>query len=165
MAATLQTRPNKFGAKCADCGQHVPENAGDLTSENGRWTTRHVGECPAPKAAREPVTIEDGMYRTEDGSIYKVQHAVHGSGNQYAKHLVVVSEPIRDEAGTIIEPAVIEFVYAPGAVTRLTPDQRMTLDEAKHFGALYGTCVRCGRTLTREDSIERMMGPVCATKI
>jgi len=60
---------------------------------------------------------------------------------------------------------VVHFVYDPGAVRRLRPEHRMSLEEAKEFGALYGTCCVCGRTLTNEDSIEAGIGPVCAGKV
>lgn len=99
--------------------------------------------------------LEDGMYRLPNGDILKVQHAVHGSGRQYAKRLV----PPAEFGGKA------EFEYAPGAMRTLTAEHRMTVEQAREFGALYGTCVRCGRTLTAEDSIARYMGPVCATKI
>ena len=124
----------------------------------------------APKAApvaRQP--LEDGMYRKDEG-IYKVQHAVHGSGNQYAKVLE------RDEGGeastgsyrfapTPAREAKWVFRYAPGMVSKLTPADRMTLEEAKAFGALYGTCCVCGRTLTDETSIANGIGPVCEGRI
>lgn len=95
--------------------------------------------------------LEDGMYRLYD-RIFKVQHAVNGSGRQYAKELV------QHDDGW-------EFEYAAGMVHRLRPRHRMTLDQAKEFGALYGTCIRCGRTLTDEGSIQAGIGPICAGKI
>ena len=98
--------------------------------------------------------VQDGMYITPDGTIFKVQKAVHGSGQLYAKELI----PPEKFGGKAT------FVYRAGAIMHLKPEMLMTLEQAKQFGALYGTCVRCGRTLTREDSIERMMGPVCYGK-
>lgn len=113
----------------------------------------------APKKqdeSAEKEEIEAGMYR-KDGVIYKVQRAVHGSGRMYAKKLV--------EDDTYSDDTVHwAFVYAPGAVKFLRPEHKMTLEEAKEFGALYGTCVVCGRTLTKEESIEAGIGPVCASK-
>lgn len=106
------------------------------------------------KAERQPV--EPGMYQM-DGTIYKVQLAVHGSGRPYAKRLDVVG--VADGAAQVV------FERAPGVVYRLRPEHRMTLEEAKEFGALYGTCVRCGATLTDENSIADGIGPVCAGKI
>jgi Family of unknown function (DUF6011) len=128
-------------------------------------SSRYYPQDYRPEAPRSARVTEDGMYRNpKNGDIFKVQKAVHGSGNLYAKRLVIESEPVRGGDGAILEPAVVRFDYAPGQIFRLAPEWRMTLEEAKKFGALYGTCVRCGRTLTREDSIERMMGAVCAGK-
>ena len=99
--------------------------------------------------------LEDGMYRLPNGDILKVQHAVHGSGRQYAKRLV----PPAEFGGKA------EFEYAPGAMRTLTADHRMTLEDAKAFGALYGTCCVCGRTLTDEKSISAGIGPVCGKRV
>ncbi len=110
----------------------------------------------APKAAPVArVALEDGMYKLGE-TIYKVQHAVHGSGKQYAKVLVIHGEA---------PEALVEFEYAPGAISKLSAADRMTLEEAKAFGALYGTCCVCGRTLTDEKSIEAGIGPVCAERM
>lgn len=117
---------------------------------------------PAPSNTGEIVT-QDGMYRTPDGEIFKVQfNRGEGDGRRlYAKKLVVVREPVREEGKVASVPAVIRFDYIAGAIRKLTPVMKMTLEDAITFGALYGTCLRCGRTLTREESIDRSMGPVC----
>jgi hypothetical protein len=99
--------------------------------------------------------LEDGMYRLPNGDILKVQHAVHGSGRQYAKRLV----PPAEFGGKA------EFEYAPGAMRVLAPEHRMSLEDAKAFGALYGTCCVCGRTLTDEKSIAAGIGPVCGKRV
>ena len=120
------------------------------------------------------VALEDGMYRM-DGTIFKVQHAVHGSGHQYAKKLVGhrYCEGHESTDGNITycngdcRPAVEtewKFEMAPGMIRRLRPEHKMSLADAKKFGALYGTCCVCGRTLTDEVSIEAGIGPVCAQK-
>lgn len=118
-----------------------------------RWIDRLIAKVSELRKAQPAAGIEDGMY-VLDGEIFKVQHAVHGSGQQYAKRLIPNGPGER-----------AKFVYAPGAVRKLRPEHRMTMDQAREWGALYGTCVRCGLVLTAEDSIERMMGPVCAGKI
>lgn len=115
----------------------------------------------------EEVSIE-GMHRL-DGKIYKVQVAVHGSGRPYAKVLVT------DLVGTCggcekcdgeDRCPVYEsrFDYAAGVVRRLSLETRLSLDEAKEYGAVYGVCCVCSRTLTKESSIEAGIGPVCAGK-
>lgn len=106
---------------------------------------------PRFSPARKPVT-EDGMYRMADGTIAKVQYAVNGSGNLYAKRLV-----ISEDHGS--------FEYAPGLIRQLSADDRMTVEEAAEFGRLYGWCCVCGRTLTDEKSIAAGIGPVCAGRM
>ena len=101
-----------------------------------------------------PVT-EDGMYRTSDTVIYKVQWN-QSKTNLYAKVLVHSEDPEGE--------ADAHFEYAPGALRHLTAADKMTLEQAKNYGALYGTCIVCGRTLTDERSIEAGIGPVCAGK-
>jgi len=112
-------------------------------------------EPTVPGQAAPVEKVTDGMYLHPDERdpsrllIVKVQKAVHGSGNLYAK----VLQP--NEYGSA------EFVYAPGMIRKLKVEERMTLEQAMEYGALYGVCVRCGRTLTNEKSIEAAMGPVC----
>lgn len=131
-------------------GHWTPGREGNAS----RWIDRLIAKVTELRKARPAVGIEDGMYLL-DGEIYKVQHAVHGSGNQYAKRFV---PPVTEgERGT--------FDYAPGMVRQLRPEHRMTIDQAREYGALYGTCIRCGKVLTKEVSIERAMGDICAGKI
>lgn len=104
----------------------------------------------APKTQAAPdETVEDGIY-VHDGVFVKVVKAVHGSGKPYAKRFDVTN---------------LAWVYAPGLVQRLSTGERVTKEQAAEFGALYGKCVRCGRTLTNEASIEQAMGPVCSGKM
>jgi len=50
-------------------------------------------------------------------------------------------------------------------LSRITAEHRMTIEQAKHYGQVTGTCCQCGRKLTKEESIEAGIGPVCAGKI
>lgn len=110
--------------------------------------------APASHPDAQPAgEATEGMHKIGD-EIFKVQKAVHGSGHLYAKRLVP-----GDGFG-----AKATFVYAPGVLKTLSAATKMTLEEAKAFGALYGTCCVCGRTLTNETSIEAGIGPVCAGK-
>lgn len=117
----------------------------------------------APRTADEAAVggrreVTEGMWiigAIETGQVFKVQVAVHGSGNLYAKKFI---------PGEIVdgEREKGTFEYVPGAMKLLAAEGRkMTMAEAKEYGALYGTCCRCGRTLTKEKSIERGIGPVC----
>ena len=111
-------------------------------------------QAAAPAKAWQPraQVEQDGMYQMPDGTIFKVQQAkVGGSGRLYAKRLEV-----EGGQGT--------FVYAPGAITRLDASMRMTLEQAKAYGKLYGVCCKCGSPLTDEISIANGIGPVCGAK-
>jgi hypothetical protein len=105
-----------------------------------------------PKKASK-AELEAGMYRTSDGRIFKVQKAVHGSGRMYAKELVTHGH------------GDAEFVYARGIVHTLDASQKLSLEDAKKYGALYGSCIVCARTLTNEESIAAGIGPVCGGRL
>jgi hypothetical protein len=115
----------------------------------------------APAKATISADLADGMYRTPDGEIYKIQTAIYGSGRIYAKKLVELAEPRELKKGVRTH----EFAYEAGALRKLTAEMRMTADEAAEWGKLYGTCCRCGLALTDEKSIDRGLGPICKDKI
>lgn len=111
-----------------------------------------------PRVQVAEVELEAGMYYREDtNEILKVYRAVHGSGKMVAKVLVL-------EEGPGAESNSGRFEYKGLASRFVKPEHRMTLEQAKAFGAIYGVCCQCGRTLTDEGSIEAGIGPVCARK-
>jgi hypothetical protein len=119
----------------------------------------------APTALWSPIktsaVTEDGMYQLANGDIFKVQIAKNGSGNLYAKELII-DVPAEVVDGVIVTPAETHFEYAPGAIRRLSPADKMSKDQAAAFGALYGVCCVCSRSLTDEGSIAAGIGPICA---
>lgn len=142
---------------------------GEFTKRDASLLIHDLGFMPVREVAPviEEVSIE-GMHRL-DGKIYKVQVAVHGSGRPYAK--VLVTEQVgtcggcekcdgEDRCPTFES----RFEYAAGVVRRLSLETRLSLDEAKEYGAVYGCCCVCSRTLTKEESIAAGIGPVCAGK-
>jgi len=102
----------------------------------------------APQGRSQGTAAEEGVY-VLDGKVYKVVLAVHGSGRPYAKVLT------KDDG----------FTIARGMVYRLGNARRLTVDEARKYGALYGRCAVCGATLTDEESMAQGIGPVCATRL
>lgn len=106
---------------------------------------------PAPgQPAVATVAPPEGIHYLRDGAdivLYKVQRAVHGSGKLYAK---------------VLRPATESWEYAGrGPLANLSDATLLDYETAKQFGALYGVCGRCGRTLTDEGSIMLGIGPVC----
>jgi hypothetical protein len=138
-------------------GQELETFLGAMKMADVDAAREHMLSQPWPYkkkvVADEPVAeVTEGMYKTANGDIYKVQRAVHGSGRLYAKKLT------QDGDEWFFERIV-------GGMRKIAPADRMTMEQAREFGKLYGRCVRCAALLTDEESIERGMGPVCAGKI
>ena len=104
----------------------------------------------AQQAKPKPVSVEEGLYRNDDGVTIKVQRS-KTSGKCYGKKLVVGKEK-----GT--------FVYEPGLIYTLRPEHKMTLEDGLAFSGKIGFCCMCGRTLMKKESVEAGIGPICATK-
>jgi hypothetical protein len=107
------------------------------------------------KAPRKPATsvtpaapVTEGFYLNGE-TVYKVQRAVHGSGNLYAK---------------VFNPDTMKFTYATGGIHKLTAAMKLDDAQSVEFGALYGFCGRCGLPLTDDESIALGIGPVCLGK-
>jgi len=107
-------------------------------------------ERPAPAAKAAPVELVAGMYRVGD-DWFKVQKS-RQSGWMYAKRLVVHS------------PGQASFEYDSGAIRGITPEHRVTLEEAQQFGHAYGVCLSCGALLTDPVSVAQGIGPICAKR-
>lgn len=129
----------------------------------------------ATRPARLKFPESDGMYRNpQTGEIWKVQwNKAQGDGARlYAKQMVGWTNTDLDaaEAEKLTQfplagkqtPMDVEFVFVRGGIFKIDDSWKMTLEEAKAFGALYGTCCVCGRTLTDEKSIAAGIGPKCA---
>lgn len=155
------------GTRDADLDAAFEAKLAAMTKDEGKRiidTMLRLPEHPAAVAAKREAeklhAVTEGMYRLPNGDIYKVQKAVHGSGQLYAKKLVKLEEPTTVRG----QEAHYAFEIARGAIRALRPEYRMTREDAKEFGDLYGCCCRCGTVLTDEASIERGLGPICAEK-
>lgn len=114
----------------------------------------------APKlTADAPVELADGVYRWND-TFYKVYHTIHGANVQVAK-VLHLQEAGTDANGKQLWSGEWEYVGKKPLYT-LRPEHKLTKEEAKQFGLVYGMCVRCARDLTREESIHVGYGPTCA---
>jgi hypothetical protein len=116
--------------------------------------------APRPRLGDKPAS--EGFYLTPDGRYYKVQLALHSSGRPYAKKLIIISEAERDAQGKVTRRAVLEWEKATGWQFKLKEEWKLTLAQAGQFGHLYGQCIKCGLPLTKEESIARGMGDICA---
>lgn len=115
-----------------------------------------VAAMPDTKRPAAASELESGMYKVGD-TIYKVYKAVHGSGKMCAKELVVIEFEDAE--------ADVAFEYRGLAERFVTATDRMSLEDAKKFGAIYGVCCVCATTLTDEKSIAEGIGPVCGKRV
>lgn len=93
---------------------------------------------------------EEGFYFAE-GIYYKVQDAKANGGHRYAKRWNHDSE---------------QWIYDGQRHFRLLTSQtKLTAEQAKGWGDLYGICMRCGRDLTDEFSISTGLGKICYEKM
>lgn len=130
-----------------------------VSAEIDRLKSLPPAERPKAAASAEP---PEGFHEL-DGKVFKVQRAVHGSGNLYAKRLMLELAAELDGDGGKAK-LDWEYVGRGPAFRSLSEETLLTLERAKELGHLYGVCCRCGATLTDETSIEAGIGPVCATK-
>jgi hypothetical protein len=84
-------------------------------------------------------------------------------------HVGTVAEVVKSSAGRlyakVLNRDTWRFDYAPGVVTKLKPEDRLTLSQAAALGKEWHHCGICGRELTNQDSIDRGIGPICANKL
>lgn len=131
--------------------------AGTMTAEQA---SKMIDMLKAQPRKPEPsVELESGMYKVGE-TIYKVYKTVHGSGKMCAKELVMVEGWSFETHGK----QAAEFVYRGLATRFVKPENRMSLEQAKEFGVIYGVCCVCGATLTDETSIAAGIGPVCGKR-
>jgi len=140
--------------------------------ESDRLRERQLKSQERLEALRKAPELPDGVYRDPKSSkIYKVKKAVHGSGLKVAHQLIieeevsVIDNSNRYEHDVIkIKKPVGRFKYVGLASKHVTLNWKLSLEEAKKWGVLYGVCCNCGRTLTKEESIQAGIGPICAGK-
>lgn len=125
----------------------------DFTMAEASAQIDHLKSCPR-KQRKTQAEPEAGMYRLDDGTIVRV-YLGQQSGKMLAKRLVETPE----------EQHTHEYEYMGLAVRFVKPDTaRLSLEEAKKFGRMTGTCCVCARRLDNPESVEAGIGPVCASK-
>jgi hypothetical protein len=154
----------------------VRQDYHEVYSDGAAYDAKNVQRMEARTAAatsNAPALAEtDGIYRDPaTGQIFKGQfNRAQGDGRRlYFKRLVLENEMGRGTdiplAGRKSDATHLDWEYAGGAARAgVQAEWLMSRADAEKFGALYGVCVRCHRDLTKEESIDRAMGPICAGK-
>lgn len=112
-----------------------------------RQIEARADRAPAPAA---PEGIVDGeAYRAADGAVYRAYTTQRG----------ILCLKLWD-ADTK------EFSYA-GSASRFASAGlvKLTIEESREFGRATGTCIRCMRHLTDDNSVREGIGPICAGKL
>ncbi len=139
----LATREHDIVLDLANLADLPMSRASELITELKELPFK--GESAMVKAPA--VEVSEGVYLV-DKTVYKVKVAVHGSGSLYASKWDPEDEKW-DYCGQRVFPM-------------LTQDARMTPEQAKAWGDLYGRCVRCDLPLTNEISQAHGYGRKCA---
>ena len=132
------------GLTKSEASQAIGATKEDLTTlrQAARYSSATV---EAPVSSAPVVELDtDGIYVIGE-DYYRVQRS--GAGRLYAKRLNTDTR---------------KWEYAPGMVGRITPDTRLTADQAAALP--FSWCIRCGADLTREQSISQRMGDICYGK-
>lgn len=124
-------------------------NLDALTSAEASALIGDLLNSPRKSGGSVERVSEEGVYQTADGEIFRVQTS-RQSGNLYAKRLDIF------DGG---------FIYEQGAIRKLRPSDRLSVEQAKALGVQYGFCVVCGILLTDPKSVEQGIGPVCIKRV
>lgn len=114
-----------------------------------------------PVGALALSSVEVGSYWTEAEGIARVRQS-KSSDRLYAEVLRLIPAVEGDEWNDAT-PERAKFDYARGAIYHLA--RRMTVEEARAFGARHSICCVCGRNLKANKSVDEGIGPVCKSKI
>ena len=109
-----------------------------------------------PEASPVAADLTTGVYEV-NGEVFVVKPNREGT-RLYAKKLIEIRGSRLNDEGDIVK---IEFEYAPGAVKRIRPEHRMSVERASELTIRYGRCINCGRRLKDATSVLRGIGPVC----
>lgn len=97
---------------------------------------------------KKPTVTDVGAYLYE-GVVYSIRK------NQYDKLIVwTYNEEIKKYERN--------YTATKKLLNKITPNHRLTLEEAEKYSAQTGLCCHCGRTLTVMKSIAGGIGPICA---
>jgi hypothetical protein len=103
----------------------------------------------APPVAPVDGLVADRLYRIGD-DIFRTVASKGTEGRMYAK---------------VLNTETRKWDYAPGAIGRIRPEHRMSVEDAEAVSAKWAWCIRCGIELEAEKSVARGIGPVCIKKI
>lgn len=145
---------------------------GDVRNMERRQVSKLIDQLKrSPKRTktfREMAELEAGLYKLMDGTIVRV-YLGQKSGRMLAKQLVFVGTmgSSEEDIAKGLPPTWEQwsYVYLGLASKHVAGDYRkLSLEEAKEWGATTRSCCRCARRLDVPESVDAGIGPVCANK-
>ena len=108
----------------------------------------------APAPARE---FEAGIYRSGDHLVRVYEGQKSGA--------MLVKQVDRHSDGPLPEDQYVSYTYL-GAASRVLDDSyvRLSMEEVGALGVASNHCLICGRRLDDPESVDRGIGPVCASR-
>ena len=144
-------------------GPEGGEGETTLTTRNGERTIWLTGERDDLFRGRTSYTFSWDSPQGEDAE--SVESVVDGPGFYVTSDEVVVKAQ-ESKAGRLYGKALDadtgKFEYEAGCLRRVV--RKLTIEEAAAHGHRTGNCMICGRELSNEESVERGIGPICASK-
>lgn len=180
-------RPNRYNAKCINCGERVAPEQGWLTGTPGNWGAEHkncddVAKPLAPERGqaktettfvvpegRYTIEFEDGSYKTlrvrrqDDDANFKPGALLlsYLSGSDNDSDYTSFGH-VEDNGGVRVWTKHRQNTTLMEAVKVLMGSP----DAAREAYAVRSErCSRCGRTLTVPASVHNGVGPECAKKM
>jgi hypothetical protein len=92
--------------------------------------------------------IDGEAYRAPDGAVYRAYTTQRG----------ILCLKLWDEDTK-------EFTYAGSARRAPAGLVQLSIEESREFGRATGTCIRCMRHLTDDESVRNGIGPICASRL
>ena len=147
---------------------------GATESEAGVWSPGPAAYLDARRNPPEPQPFTPGGFGGPTADEFRQQQwdemLKEISEGFYALNEDEIYQVVRSKAGRLSAKVLVgtqsggRWEYEAGAIAKLKPEMRMSIDDAKKYGKETGSCLVCGRTLTNPISIENGIGPICAER-
>lgn len=122
-----------------------------ISARDASRVSLRSAQAKAPRAASQsPVQdITDGeAYRAADGRVFRAYRTQ--AGHLCLKLWNVDTSSFEFFGGVKRAPAGLE---------------QLSVEESREFGRATGTCIRCMRHLTDDESVRNGIGPICASRL
>ena len=139
--------------------EHTDEQVFERIAANEERSARYE-RAAQDRYDRTRAMVERPNIGTDDAGIYHFKGVIYKVYKAQTHNTMLVKE-LKITKG---EKGVWEYI---GSARKALPfqAQKLTLEDAKQYGAVYGICCVCGAILTNVVSIEAGIGPICGGRL